>query len=168
MPSFSFVLKSLFATVAVLIAGVVVSLLCSAVLDHFMQPKDFPHVLRQALTAPPSSPDWPEIQQRLRHAGLITVYAADPLAGLVTGILVGFLQRKRAAIIAAGCMVPNFWLEFSADRARNWAASGNGIAIYLFDHSLPFITAMLGAMLCRRLIRSRRETSPDLVPRLGL
>src|SRR6266446_2242354 len=164
MRDFEYSVRSLLWTAVVLLAGGVVSIFGSAALDHFMQPNS-PYLIRQALETPSSSADWPEIQRRLRHSGLITIYGVDPLAGLLVGMLIGLLQKKHTAIIAACCMVPNFWLELSSDHVRNWAGSKSGIAIYAFHKALPFIAAILGAVLCRFLIGRRQDSST--VPRNG-
>jgi hypothetical protein len=157
MPDKEYSVKSLLWTAVVLIAGSAAAVFGGLALDHFLQP-GFPHLVRQVLTTPPNSADWPEIQRRLRYSGLLTIYVADPLTALLVGMLVGLLQKRRSAIIAACCMVPNFWLELSSDHIRYWAGSKSGIAIYVFHKALPFIAAILGAVLCRLLIGRRQHS----------
>jgi hypothetical protein len=127
-------------------------------LAHYIDP-DFPQTLRQAMKTPANSLDWVEIRRKLQHSHLIVVYVADPLAGFIAGIFVGYVQKKRTAIIAASCMVPGFLAGLSVNHVRYWASSVSRIAIYLGESSLPFITAIIAALLCRHLLVTRAAPS---------
>lgn len=144
--------KSLLRTAAVLIVGILLSVVGGTELDKLLQPKDFITELHQALTIPPQSQEWPEIMRRLHHAGDISVYISDPLVGLIVGIFVGLFQRRRTRIIALSCMAPNFLLHLFSDNVKNWARSPFGILQYLERSSLPFIAAIAGVTFVQWLI----------------
>jgi hypothetical protein len=144
--------RSLLRTTAVLTVGVLLSVVGGPELDKLIQPKDFVAELHKALTVPARSPESREIMRKLYHAGDITVYISDPLAGLIVGIFVGLFQRRHTMIMALSCMAPNFLLGLFSDNVKNWARSPSGIVHYVAWSSLPFIAAVAGAGFARWLI----------------
>jgi len=54
-------------------------------------------------------------------------------------------------IVAA---VPDFLFGFLTDNTKVWA-SARGTLIYFTDHALPFITAVLAAGVCQRVLAQR-------------
>jgi hypothetical protein len=115
------------ANAVVLIVGVLLSVVGSTELGELLQPKDFVAQLHKALTVPAQSPEWREIMLKVRHAGDITIYVSDPLAGLIVGVFVALVQRRRTTIMALSCMAPNFLLSLFSDNVKNWARSPSGI-----------------------------------------
>jgi hypothetical protein len=142
-------------TVAILLAGVVISIVGTVVLDGLMQPRDFAPTLRAALATGANTPVAPEVMQRLRRAAHITVYVANPAAGLVVGLFVGLLQKRRAIALALIALIPNFLIDLTPVHIGNWPQSAVGAAHFLIGSSLPFVTAILGVMLTRHLRRPR-------------
>jgi hypothetical protein len=151
--------RSLLKTAAILIVGILTSVVGGMELDAIMQPKDFDVELHKALTTSPQSREWPEIMRKLHQAADITVYISDPLAGLVVGIFVGFFQRRCTALVALSCMVPNFLLSLFSDNVKNWAGSPPGLLLYLGRNSLPFIAAVAGAAFVQWLFLRRPSSA---------
>ena len=139
-------------TVVALVVGIGISMLGSAVLDHLMKPRDFAPALHKALMTEPRSAVAPEVMTVLQKAGRITVYIVDPTAGLVIGIFVGLVQKKHPITLALICWLPRCLLDLVSDSARQWATSLSGVVRYLFDSSLPFITAFVGVVLAQYLL----------------
>jgi len=144
--------RSLLRTTVVLTVGVLLSVVGGPELDELIRPKDFVAELHKALTVPAQSQESREIMRKLRRAGDITIYVSDPLAGLIVGIFVGLVQRRRTTIMALSCMVPDFLLGLFSDNVKNWARSQSGIIHYMEWSSLPFIAAVAGAGFARWLI----------------
>ena len=85
----------------------------SAALDQILQPKDFCQALHKALIASPNNQNGLKFLMRMfRHASYLTVYVADPLAGLIIGVFVGLTHKRCAMIIALTCMVPQLSFRF--------------------------------------------------------
>jgi hypothetical protein len=147
--------KSPLRTAVVLILGALIYSVGGTGLSYLMQPKDFVPELHKAMTMPANSPEWPEVMRRLRHAGDITVFISEPLAGLIVGVFVALAQRRHAVVVSLACIVPESLSDFLSDNIKNWARSPSGIIHYLELSSLPFIAAIAGAMLTQSLIKRR-------------
>ena len=147
-------------TAAILLAGVVISMVGTVVVDSLLEPRDFAPALRRALATGANIPVPPEVMQRIRRAADITVYVVDPLAGLVVGLFVGLLQKKHAITVALIALIPNFLIDLTPAHIDNWPRSASGAARYLIDCSLPFVIAIVGVVLTRYL---RQSQTPDEV-----
>jgi hypothetical protein len=121
---------------------------------YFLQPH-FNQLIARVFTTPQNNPDWDEIWSALRRSAAISIYIIEPIAGLAVGLFVGSLQRKRPAIVAASCLLPEFFQGLLSDKAKVWTGSAFGVLRFTFQHSLPFVAAVVAAMLCQRLIRNR-------------
>ena len=116
----------------------------------------------KAFNTPPSSPQWKEIAQQLERSGRIELYVISPLAGLAVGIFVGLLQKSRALIVTASCLIPDFLYSLLSDHARLWSHSVLGVLLGL-TRSIPFATAVAAAAICHRrsarpIIRASTQT----------
>jgi len=141
------------------VIAVIISVVGSVVLDQLFQPRDFAAALHAAATTRRNSPAAPEIMGKLRRAGEITVYVADPIAGLIVGIFVGLVQKKHPVPVALIGMVPHGLLELVSDDIKSWSRSVFGVARYAADSSLPFFAAFVGVVLARYLITRRFRVS---------
>ncbi len=147
-------LCKLVRTSAVLLGGIVLSVLVPAFLILIIQP-DAARWIARAFTVPANSPEWNQIGPHVLREAAIAAYLVAPLAGLAVGLFVGLFQKIRPTIIAASCLVPGFLYELRSDHARLWMHSGQGVLRYGATQSLPFIAAILAAAICNRLIRNR-------------
>jgi hypothetical protein len=141
-------------TLCVFLVGVTLSIVVPILLEYLLQPHSS-QLIARVFTTPPNSPDWFEIWSAFRRSAAISTYIVAPLAGLGVGLFVGSLQRKRPAIVAASCLLPEFFQGLLSDHAKVWMGSAFGVLRFTFQHSLPFVAAVVAAMLCQRLIRNR-------------
>lgn len=149
-------------TFAAVLGGVTLSFVVPLILARVFLPDEL-KLIAKAFVTPSNSPEWTEISHQFHRTELIAVYVINPLAGLAVGIFVALLQRSRALIFAAGCMIPDFLYGLLGNRPRMWVGSTRGILYYLFDHSLPFMAALLIAALCQRIIKTRREEAASAI-----
>ena len=141
-------------TLGVFSVGVVLSIVVPILLMYFLQPH-FNQLMARVFTTPPNSPDWDETWSALRRSAAISTYIIDPLAGLTVGLFVGLFQRERPAIVAASCLLPEFFRGLLSDHAKVWMGSAFGALRFTFQHSLPFVAAVVAATLCQHLISNR-------------
>lgn len=150
-------------TVAVWIAGVILWFGLTVGFQRLLFPNS-PQLIYRAMTTSPGSPEWRGTLLQMRHDAQIGTYLLDPLVAGVVGASAGFLQKRRAALLAASCLLPSFLYEFVSDHARLWAHSALGLLRYSVDSSLPFATAILAATVCHRLVSARRQHRTAPVP----
>ena len=149
-------------TASVLSGGVVVSFAANVALQHYLTP-DFNQLIVRMFTTPVNSNDWSEVSRQWHHANLVSLFVRAPLAGLLVGIFVGALQRHQVALVAACAQVPDFLGLLWSDRIRIGDHSVS-LASFLAQHSLPFIAAIVAAMVCHRILMgSRRAGSGPMV-----
>jgi hypothetical protein len=141
-------------SLGVFLLGTALAVIVSAVLQHFLLP-NFGQLVARVLATPPNNPEWYEIGPALRRSAAISVYIIDPLVGLTVGLFVGLFQRERPAIVAAGCLLPDFFQGLLSDHAKLWMGSPFGVLRFTFQHSLPFVAAIIVAMFCQHLISHR-------------
>jgi hypothetical protein len=147
-------------TAGVFLGAVLVTFATDAMLKHFLTP-GFGQLLIRMYTTPPDSSQWAEIWRQWHHVNLISVFVLAPLDGFAGGIFVGLLQRRHAALVAAGTQIPIMFLVLWFDRHGPWIHSFSGIASAVGQHLLPVIAAMLSALVFRRVLKSRRRINPD-------
>jgi hypothetical protein len=145
--------------IGVFLGGAFISVVASALLDHFLLPNGVSLVTR-LFTGVPVAEQVTFVHQ-LRQSVLITVYLVNPLVGILVGIFVGLLQKNYAMIVAALCLVPDFLFGIFADHGRVWTHSLNGIITYLMDNSLPFIAAVLTTGTVRYMLDRRTIHKED-------
>jgi hypothetical protein len=148
-------------TLAVFVGGVVLGFALSVALELLLDP-DGGQWIAKAFNAPPTSPQWGEISRQLERSGKISLYVINPLVGLAVGIFVGLLQKNRALIVTASCLIPDFLYGVLTDHAKLWAHSILGIARYALHSSLPLAVALAAAALCHRFMNNRRRLSARL------
>jgi hypothetical protein len=145
-------------TVAVFLGGALLWMLAIGALELVLDPNGGQWIVK-AFNTPPNSPQWEEIAQQLERSGRIELYVISPFAGLAVGIFVGLLQKRRALIVTASCLIPDFLYSLS-DHARLWSHSVLGVLRYGLTRSIPFATAVAAAAIChRRSARSIIRTS---------
>jgi hypothetical protein len=149
-------------TAAILLVGVAISMVGTVVLDSLVEPRDFKPALRIALATGANCPVPAEAMQRIRRAAHLSVYVADPVAGLVAGLFVGLLQKKRAIIVALIALMPNFLTDLTPVHVGNWSHLHPGAARFLIDRSLPFMAAIVGVVLARYLRPSHTSDQVQL------
>ena len=132
-------------TTAVTAAGVLLSFFLAAELQHLLRP-NMPQLIVKAQHANPRGPEWGGLSKQLQHVAAVTVYVVGPLAGIGVGVFVALLQKRRPVLIACLCLIPQFFVGLFTDYRRAWAHSASGVLHYLFDHSLPFILAILAVI----------------------
>jgi ABC-type glycerol-3-phosphate transport system permease component len=147
-------------TLGVFLVGVVLSIVVPILSMYFLQPH-FNQLIARVFTTPPNNHDWDEIWSALRRSAAISTYIIEPVAGLAVGLFVGLFQRERPAIIAAGCLIPEFLHGFFVDHAKFWMRSAVGILHFTFQHSLPFVAAIVAATLCHRLLSNKATVSVE-------
>ena len=140
-------------TFAIFLGGLVVSFVVNVALQRFLTP-DFNQLIIRMFSTPLNSNDWPEIARQWHHANMISLFVREPLAGLAVGIFVGLLQRNYVAFVAACIQVPELIGLMWSDNARLRDHSVS-LGSFFAQHSLPFIAAMLAAVICHRLLKSK-------------
>jgi hypothetical protein len=148
-------------TIAVVFGGIVISITAHILLVHLLAPNST-QLIARVFTTPSSSMDWTELAHQWHRFNLISLFIVAPLSGIAVGLFVGSLQTHHVAIIAAICQLPEFLVLFWDDRAKSWAGSLSGWASFLVVRSLPFLAAVLTALVCRKLIRSGKNTGTDV------
>jgi len=136
-------------TIAVFLGGVLLWMVTTAALELALDPNGGQWIVK-AFNTPPSSPQWKEIAQQLKRSGRIELDVISPLAGLAVGIFVGLLQKSRALIVTASCLIPDFLYSLLSDHARLWSHSVLGVLLYGLTRSIPFATAVAAAAICHR------------------
>jgi hypothetical protein len=138
-------------SIFVFLGGIIVSFAVPLILSRLILPGDAQWI-GKAFTTPSASTQWDEIWRHLQNSAMVQVYLINPLGGLAVGVFVGLLQRNRVTLVAASCLVPDFVTGLLGGVPRIWARSAAGIAVYLFDHALPFAVAIIGAALCHYVV----------------
>jgi hypothetical protein len=155
--------RDLVRTVACLGGGIFLSFVLPAILDKLLEP-NLPHLIMEAARTPREQLQSSEAWRELQHSASVVVYVLDPLVGIGVGTFIGLLQKRRPVILAVLCLVPSYLVELLTDHRRSWAASGSGILHYLFNHSLPFIAAIVAVSLSRYLTNYLRQRRDDPEP----
>src|SRR6266545_3936233 len=92
---------------AVFVGGVFLGIAMSGALELVLDPNGGQWIVK-AFNTPPTSSQWGEISRQLERSGRISLYVIDPVVGLAVGIFVGLLQKNRALIVTASCLIPDF------------------------------------------------------------
>lgn len=142
-------------TAVIVVSGVLLSFLIGGVLTSVLLPNAGQLIVTMWNT-PASSSRWDELWTQWQQAGRTITYLIKPLVGVALGVFVGLLQKHRVVLVATTCLVPDFLVGFLADRARYWSHSLFGICMYLFNHSLPLVTAAIVAYILHRLMAKPR------------
>jgi cytochrome b561 len=143
-------------TLAVLIGGIVLSAVATAVLEYVLQP-DAALLIRRAMVTPTTSPAWQDIAVRLRHSAFISTCVIAPMAGLIVGMFVGFWQRYYVLRVALLCLAPELAENILADHQRRWSGSLKGLFVFVFYHSLPFVSAIFAATITHSVVKNTRD-----------
>jgi hypothetical protein len=145
-------------TVVVLVGGILVASVVPAVLEYFLQPGS-PMLVQRVMTTQADSAEWRDIGPAIRSSTTIATLVIAPLVGVAVGAFVGLLQRRHTLLLATFCLLPEFMERLLGDHAKHWATSAIGVARFVAYNSLPFLTGIGAAALCRKLVRRRAENA---------
>ncbi len=143
-------------TIAVFVGGVLLSFLLPIPMGHYLTPNTGPLIVRMFST-PPNSPDWDELWRQWHRINLLSLYVISPLVGLAVGIFVGLLQKQHPVLLAVLCQLPEYLDRLRTDHVTRRLGSLSGTFTYLLIRLLPFLAAALGAFICERLVRRKRN-----------
>jgi hypothetical protein len=139
----------------VLVCGILLFIVASVCLERLFTP-NLPVLIREIYT--PHSPEQSAVlSKQLSHWVYAGVYLVNPLAAIVVGLFVGFLQRSNTVFLAGCCLIPDLLLQLLGDPRKVWAHSLKGVFVFSFDHVLPFALAMITAAGCQYLISLRHR-----------
>jgi hypothetical protein len=110
---------SLARTLAVIVAGAVISFLVMATAAHLLlKPVDLAIKMQNASRSKSDS----EIFQRdFQRAHWLSVLLINPSVGICVGLFVGFFQKTRTGSIAVACLLPQFLFRFYANDWVGWS-----------------------------------------------